>query len=185
MIHYSKFKFPYQYFHFNFEFKPTGYFKSLDWDFLCVNTNTIATDFKCDIQALVMMDTHVHILFRTSDSKENFFTDTLLKKLNLYTENSGANQSFAEPIRHQNQYLNTYRYIYRNPIEAKLVQNCEDYPYSSLSGLLGKSVLRLNVFDQMGLIQNPMKIIKWLNQNQQVLRYSQLKDLRQPNSRSR
>lgn len=181
MLRYSEFKFPYQYFHFNFEFEPTGYFKSLDWDFLCINTNLIACEFKVEIQALVMMDTHVHLLFRISDSKENFFADALLKKLNIQT----MNDNLVEPIKHQTQYINTYRYIYRNPVDANVQQKCEDYPYSSLSGLMGKSVLRLHVLDQMGLIQNPMKIIHWLNQNDQVLKYSQLKDLRQSNSFSR
>lgn len=181
MLRYSEFKFPYQYFHLNFEFEPTGYFKSLDWDFLCININLIACEYKAEIQALVMMDTHVHILFRISDSKENFFADALLKKLRI----QDADNSLVEPIKHQTQYINTYRYIYRNPVDANVIEKCENYHYSSLSGLLGQSVLRLNVFDQMGLIQNPMKIIKWLNQNDQALKYSQLKDLRQPSSLSR
>jgi hypothetical protein len=181
MLHYSEFRFPYQYFHFNFEFEPTGYFKSLDWEFLCLNTNSIANEFKAEIQALVMMDTHVHILFRITDSKENFFADALLKKFNIQT----ANESLVEPIKHQTQYINTYRYIYRNPVDADIAKHCEDYPYSSLSGLLGKSVLKLHVLDQMGLIQNPMKIVCWLNSTNQVLKYSQLKDLRQSNSLSR
>ncbi len=181
MIRYSEFQFPHQYFHSNFEFEPTGYFKSLDWDFLCLNINSVALEFCAEIQALVMMDTHVHILFRISDSKENFFSSAILSKLNV----SATVENFVEPIRHQSQYLNTYRYIYRNPVEAGIVLKCEDYAYSSLKGLIGKSVLRLNLFDRIGVIQNPMKILNWLNQNNQVLKYSQLKDLRQPNSISR
>jgi len=178
MIKYSEFKFPYQYFHLNFEFQPTGYFKSLDWDFLCLNLNSVAQEFNAEIQAIVMMDTHVHILFRIPDSKENFFSAAFLNKLNIPM----SIENYVEPIRHQAQYLNTYRYIYRNPTEAGIVQHCEDYPYSSLSGLIGKSVLRLNMVDRLGLIQNPIKIINWLNQNHQALKASQIKDLRQSSS---
>lgn len=181
MIKYSEFKFPHQYFHLNFEFQPTGYFKSLDWDYLCLNLNYAANETNAEVQALVMMDTHVHLLFRISDSKENFFSSAFLEKLKI----PATIENFVEPIRHQTQYLNTYRYIYRNPIEAGLTACCEDYLYSSLSGLMGKSILRLNVYDRMGLIQNPMKILNWLNQSNQALKYSQLKDLRQSNSVSR
>jgi REP element-mobilizing transposase RayT len=178
MPKYYEFKFPYQYFHFNFEFKPTGYFKSLDWDFLCVSLNSKASEFGAEIQALVMMDTHVHVLFRISNSNENYFSSAVLKTLKI-PENI---ENFVEPIRHQAQYINTYKYIYRNPVDAQLVEKCEDYLYSSLSGLIGKSVLRLNVFDRMDLIQNPIKIMNWLNQSGQLLRLSQLKSLRQSNS---
>lgn len=178
MLKYSEFKFPYKYFHLNFEFVPTGYFKQLDWEFLCFHLNSVATEFNVQVQALVMMDTHVHVLFRISDSSENFFSAALLKKIGV----SELSENFVEPIRHQTQYLNTYRYIYRNPLEAGLVLKCEDYTYSSLSGLIGKSTLKINVYDRLAVIQNPMKILNWLNKNNQVLKYSQLKDLRQPSS---
>ncbi len=178
MIRHSDFKFPYQFFHFNFEYQSTGYFKPLDWDSLCIHLNTACAQLKIEIQSLVMMDTHVHILFRTTDSKENFFASEMIKKLNA----TPADDNNVEPIRHQTQYMNTYRYIYRNPVIAGMTDRCEDYPYSSLSGLLGKSILRTNIYDQMGLIQNPVKIIGWLNGSLQHYRKSQLKDVRQPSS---
>lgn len=178
MIKYSEFKFPHHYFHLNFEFQPTGYFKALDWDFVCININSVANDWQAEVQALVMMDTHIHLLFRISDSKEHFFSSDILKKLGILP----SVDNFVEPIRHQTQYLNTYRYIYRNPLDAGLVTKCEDYPYSSLSGLLGKSTLRLSVFDRLGIIQNPIKIVNWLNQNNQTFKFSQLKDLRHASS---
>lgn len=180
MIRHSDFKFPYQFFHFNFEYQPTGYFKSLDWDSLGLFLNSLCDQLKIEIHALVMMDTHVHILFRTSDSKENFFASEIIKKLNA----TAADDNNVEPIRHHTQYINTYRYIYRNPVTAGITDRCENYPYSSLSGLLGKSVLRLNVCDQIGLIQNPIKIMEWLNQLDSQLHRSRLKDVLQPNSAS-
>lgn len=178
MIRHSEFKFPYQYFHLNFEFNPTGYFKSLDWDYLCVHLSNISLQLKIEIQALVMMDTHVHILFRTTDSKENFFAAEVIKRLNA-PPTDGNN---VEPLRHQTQYMNTYRYIYRNPVIAGMTDRCENYPYSSLSGLLGKSILRTNICDQMGLIQNPIKILSWLNQNELRFCKSHLIDVRQTSS---
>lgn len=168
MIRHSDFKFPYQFFHFNFEYQPTGYFKSLDWDSLCIHLNVLCGQLKIEIHALVMMDTHVHILFRTSDSKENFFASEITKKLNTVP----VDDNNVEPIRHQTQYMNTYRYIYRNPVVAEVTHRCEDYPYSSLSGLLGKSTLKTSVFDQMGLIQNPVKIVNWLNSSNTNLRHA-------------
>lgn len=60
-------------------------------------------------------------------------------------------------------YLETYRYIYRNPIEEKLIVEPERYPYSSLSWLLGKrSNPGLDVIDRLKVIQNPLKVLRWV-----------------------
>jgi hypothetical protein len=33
--------------------------------------------------------------------------------------------------------MNTYKYIYRNPVRAKICNDVVEYPYSTLHGLLG------------------------------------------------
>ncbi|MEK6627995.1 MAG: hypothetical protein AABY53_05165, partial [Bdellovibrionota bacterium] len=89
--------------------------------------------------------------------------------------------NLAEPILNYSHYLNTYKYIYRNPVEAGLCKKPEDYPYSSLYYLLGRGTLHCQVIDHLNLIQNPLHILKWLNLDIDY-KISQLKLLRQASS---
>ena len=71
--------------------------------------------------------------------------------------------SFCEPIENYAQYLNTYKYIYRNPVEAGLSLKAENYIYSTLNILLGRSLAYCEIIDYASLIQNPLQILSWLN----------------------
>ncbi len=160
MIKKSYFRFPYQYFHLNFEFNIFPQFKKLDWLFLCHNLNKCQERYpSLEFHAITMMDTHVHLLFRISDRAENFFVNDLLSLIGR----SSSTEMLVEPINDYSQYLNTYKYIYRNPQEAGLCHNVEDYEFSSLNALLGRSVQYLRVVDALNLIQNPNKCLLWLN----------------------
>ncbi len=71
-------------------------------------------------------------------------------------------------IEHVKQYQTTYRYIYRNPVEAGLVRKAEDYPYSTLPYVLGLKTPEFECTDQMNLIYAPAQILKWLNENDPI-----------------
>ncbi len=173
MIKHSHFKFPHQYFHLNFELNVFPHFKNLDWMFLCRNLNRCLQEWRTlEIHALVMMDTHVHLLFRMPEQNENFFVARLLELMGQKC----PNEILVEPIKSYSQYLNTYKYIYRNPVEAGLAFMCESYQYSSLNGVLGQNELLLHVIDTMGVIQNPLRILTWLNSDQEF-KGSKLKEL--------
>lgn len=166
-----------KYFHITLDYKTSGLFKNLDWIFIQKKIAEHALVNLIEVQAVVMMDTHLHILISTFENYENFFCQNLQNAVskNVETEN------LCEPILNYSQYLNTYKYIYRNPVVAGLVKNVEDYPYSSLPALIGKSILHCNVFDQLNLIQNPVHMLKWLNSDIDF-KISQLKLLRQASS---
>ena len=153
------------YFHLNFEFEICPLMAVLDWKLLCHQLNKISSLHQIELQAFVMMTTHSHLLFKSYAQKENYFTEGLLKELKI--RNNGQN-SLTEPIKNKTQYLNTYKYIYRNPIEAGLAMRCEKYQYSSLNSLLGYSTNSLNIIDPLNVTQNPFKILNWLNQNNQT-----------------
>lgn len=154
-------------------------FKNLDWLFIQKKVSEYAAKFDVEIQALTMMDTHIHLLISNFENKENYFCESLQNSI-FKTDNM---ENLAEPILNYSQYLNTYKYIYRNPVEAGLCNKVEDYRFSSLYYLIGKGFLYCHVIDHLGLIQNPIHILKWLNQNIDY-KISQLKLLRQDNSLS-
>lgn len=61
--------------------------------------------------------------------------------------------------------MNTYKYVYRNPVRAGLVELCEDWPYSTLHGLLGKSHLAIPLLEDSLLFDGSknLEILNWLN----------------------
>lgn len=166
-----------KYFHVSLEYRTQNLLKDLAWIFIQKKVAENAEKYEIEIQALTMMDTHIHLLISNFENKENFFCASLQSSI-FKTDNL---ENLSEPILNYSQYLNTYKYIYRNPVEAGLCKNAEEYPYSSLYYLLGKGFLHCQVYDHLGLIQNPIHILKWLNQNIDY-KISQLKLLRQESS---
>lgn len=63
-------------------------------------------------------------------------------------------------------YLHAYKYLYRNPVKAGLCKVVEEYPYSSLQGLLGNTWLDIPVTedDNWGVLATREKTLEWLNQ---------------------
>ncbi len=148
-----------KFFHLSLDYQTQPLLAHLDWLFLQKKVQELAKKFEIEIQALVMMDTHVHLLAAAFGTAENFFCDDLQNAI-MY---SHKGENLSEPILNYSQYLNTYKYIYRNPVEAGISLRAEDYTFSSLGALLGRAPLECEVHDQLGLIQNPVQILKWLN----------------------
>jgi putative transposase len=155
----SYFKKGTQIFHLNMHFEVSGYFKELDWIRLQKVIAHEARIFDIDVQALLMMDSHFHLLIESRAKKENFFSAGVNNKMNgLRNLNS-----HCEPIDSVSQYLNTYKYIFNNPVQAGLCLRVEDYPFSSIRSLLGMSTGYVLVSDQLRLIQNPVRVLNWMN----------------------
>jgi len=127
------------------------------------------------LHAFVMLGTHVHILFSSPKNEENFLMDSLhqILKQSLREKNDILEAPLlSEKIESYQQLLNTYRYIYRNPIEAGITLRAEDYPYSSLSIQLGRKLPFANIIDPLNLIQHPARILNWLNDSGKSQLYS-------------
>ena len=174
----NTFKTAIKFFHINLDFQTNPFFKNLDWVLLQRKIEKFRLLYNIDIHALVMMDTHFHVLISTQNQQENFFVDSLKKDLKIHTDD----EFNCEPILNDSQYLNAYKYIYRNPAEAGLTSQVEYYEFSSLHFLLGRSIAYCQVIDYLRVIQNPMQTLKWLNQVKSNYKISQLKDVRQDNS---
>lgn len=148
-----------KYFHIVLAYTVTPLFKEADWLSCQKILSELQTKFSIEIQAYVLMDSHQHLLISTERLNENYFTAAAQMAFGSVNDDTTS----CEPILTLSQYLNTYKYIYRNPVEAGLSTVAEAYPYSSLYGLLGRGKLALEVIDQLGLIQNPYHVLSWLN----------------------
>lgn len=160
-----------KFFHINLDFVCHPIFKELDWILIQKQIEPLLGSYGLHLYALVMMDTHIHLLIQSDAAKENFFCEHLATALRKKDEEVDCH---CEPIISYPQFLNAYKYIYRNPVEAGLVQKVEDYPYSTLKALIGKGIAHCSITDHMGLVQNPFHHLNWLN-DQDLFKFSQLK----------
>lgn len=151
-----------KFFHVCLDFTCHFLFKELDWLFIQKKVNKYSKLYEIEIHALLMMDSHIHLIIACFDQNENFFNEQLQTAINI----SSKNENLAEPILNYSQYLNTYKYIYRNPVEVGICKSVQSYPYSAINALLGNSILYCTIEDQVGLIQNPFRVLNWLNHKQ-------------------
>jgi hypothetical protein len=68
-------------------------------------------------------------------------------------------------IRDAQYFQDAYKYVYRNPVRAGLCLRVEDYAFSTLHGLLGKSRLTVPVVEDTQLFNEEFdeRTLGWLN----------------------
>jgi REP element-mobilizing transposase RayT len=142
---------------------------------------------KFQIHAFVMMSTHLHLLFSCQNLEEQYVIEEFDRGLLYLVQNhrleyskQKAHTCFDHPvgieaITNYQQLLNTYRYIYRNPIEAGLCVRAEDFPYSTLGEVMGRVKSQMNSMDLLHVIQNPFRILNWLNSSDDIRLFSHSK----------
>ena len=104
--------------------------------------------YQVQFHALVLMPNHFHILMTVPEGDlgqaMNFFMSSVTRMSNLLSGRSG--RLFGGPyywslVNNSRYFGHVYKYVYRNPVRAKLCSRVEEYPFSTLSGLLGSSPL--------------------------------------------
>lgn len=118
-----------------------------------------------EVHACVLMSNHFHALISTDEGLYEM-TEVVLRtefrnKLWLGT----TKDDFFDMTRINSfaGYREVYRYIYTNPVEARLVPLAELYKFSTLGEVLGMKKKQFFANDNMGLITNPYSILGWLN----------------------
>ncbi|WP_127716055.1 transposase [Halobacteriovorax sp. HLS] len=91
------------------------------------------------IHSFVLMNNHYHLLISTPNKNIDRFMmyfnqhiGRLIKKNVNIINHKFSNRYSWSIIDKQSYLLNVYRYIYQNPVRAKIVKRIEDYPYSSI-----------------------------------------------------
>jgi REP element-mobilizing transposase RayT len=124
------------------------------------------------IHAFTLMDNHFHGIFSTPEANldrgMNYFQREMSREISA--RSGRINQTFGGPYKWSildsyNYYLNAYKYVYRNPVEAGLSENCEQYPFSTLNGLLGQQRLIIPVEEDTILFEPDFSpsALAWLN----------------------
>ncbi|MBE6065446.1 transposase [Clostridium cochlearium] len=103
-----------------------------------------------------LMDNHVHLLLKSKDRHIKF----LMSRINSiyakyfnekynYCGHLYEKRYFSELIEKDSQLLETSRYIHLNPVKANMVENPEDYKWSSYKMYIGQEKEKLIKSDEV------------------------------------
>lgn len=72
---------------------------------------------------------------------------------------------YKTSIEDDHYFMNAYKYVYRNPVRARIGKFCEEYPFSTLSGLCGKTRLLIPIVNDALLLGSDFdqQILNWIN----------------------
>lgn len=123
------------------------------------------------ILSFVLMPNHFHLMGITQEVPLGVILNDLMRDTSksLNSVSGRMNQNWGETayrceIKNLAYFYNVYRYIYQNPLRAHLVTRCELYPYSTLSGLLGKHRLFIPTQEDTLLFDGDLnQTLVWLN----------------------
>ena len=122
--------------------------------------------------SFVLMPNHFHLLARfpfgnASVAMKYFmeYTSRSLSELENSQNHKYGARFFRSEINSQHYYLNAYKYVYRNPVRAGLCQHPEDYPWSTLSRLVGAQRVDFPVEEDLTLFSDIAGTLKWLNRS--------------------
>lgn len=101
-----------------------------------------------EFQSVVLMPNHFHIILTVPEHDlgivMNQFIRSISRSMNLISGRSGHvfGASYHWSLINNSRYFgHALKYVYRNPVRARICEKVEEYPYSSLHGLLGKARL--------------------------------------------
>lgn len=114
--------------------------KNIVWEIFLIQLKHVVIKYKFKVHAFLLMNNHYHLIASTS---ENFNLGIVMQHLQksvsrtINKKSGRSNHIFGGPykaslITNENYYFNVYKYLYRNPLEAKIVSHIVDYPYSSI-----------------------------------------------------
>jgi REP element-mobilizing transposase RayT len=141
------------------------------WNIFSIYLYFITVAYKVQIHSFVLMSNHFHMLITTPEANIDLAMNYLLREVSrrIGQRTNRINQIFGGPyhwtlIKNSIHYQHAYKYVYRNPVHAGICNRAEEYRYSSLNGLLGMSYLNIPVIDNVNLIYDTGRILKWLNE---------------------
>ncbi len=126
--------------------------------------------FDVRIYSFVLMGNHFHLI--ASFPKGNLgdatrhFMGTTSRLISFEAKSSNhlyGSRIFRSRLGSFHYYLNAYKYLYLNPVRARLSSRVEDYRYSTMSGLVGSCQLTIPIVEDALLFDDPEQNLMWLN----------------------
>jgi len=115
------------------------------WRIFSFELNEITSKHFSKTHAFVLMPNHFHLLISTPADDLGVVMRTFMAAVtrNINSETGRSGRVFGAKyhwslIGNANYYDCALKYVYRNPVKAKLVSKAEDYPFSTLRSFLSK-----------------------------------------------
>jgi putative transposase len=147
------------------------------WKITSEELYRISILYGAQIHAFTLMSNHLHLLTSTPEADLSKcmeeFAKSVTRTVNLKTGRSGhlfGGRYKWSIIQSPIYYAYALKYVYRNPVRAGIVERVEDYPFSTLQGLLGQTHLPFPLHypipdQQLGLVPHEFHdLIDWLNE---------------------
>lgn len=127
--------------------------------------------FNVRIHSFVLMSNHFHLIVTPTlpnlSSAMLYFMRETSKEISRLTgriNQTYGNRNHKTWIGNYYYFLNSYKYVYQNPIRAGISSTVQSYPYSTLHGLLGNSKLIVPIDEDLLFQPNlDSTVLNWLN----------------------
>jgi len=141
------------------------------WEIFVEELDYLAKKHDLKIVCFVLMSNHYHLVLFTPkgniDQVMRSLNVSLSKRINFKAQK--INRLFGgrykwSVVKNRMYFLNVYRYVYQNPIRAKLCKRVSDYPFSSSAESIRFYERLYDKQDKLNeLFENRYEIDKWLN----------------------
>jgi putative transposase len=142
------------------------------WSIMCTQLGLAHFKYDLKIHSFLLMPNHFHLIARTEQNSIGKIMGVILsetsKEINQITKRSNqtwGNRHFKSELIQYNYQLNTYKYVYQNPLRAKLCSRIEEWPFSTLNNILDFSKIEFPI-EPDHILFNPefnMNTLSWLN----------------------
>lgn len=128
--------------------------------------------YEVGIHSFVLMPNHFHLIATSKVVDFGIIMRDLMRSSSLALNDSAnminqqwGSRHFRSEMQSSMHFINTYKYIYQNPVRANLCSRCEDWRFSTLNGLMGRSRLIIPMELDTVLFNDDFnwKEIEWLN----------------------
>jgi putative transposase len=140
------------------------------WEIFSEELTETSLKLNLQIHSFVLMSNHYHLIASTPDANISQCMHRFMMRTSHQLARAGnrINETFAGRhyktiLQKNNYYLDAYKYVYRNPVTAGICEWVEDYPYSTLHGLVKRSSLTIPLIEDAIFSADPLGTLKWLN----------------------
>jgi putative transposase len=140
------------------------------WDIFCEELKKTSLEHALNIHSFVLMSNHFHLIASTPKANISQCMQQFMYKTSrrLTREGNRINETFAGRhykciLNHPNYFLNAYKYNYQNPLRAKICNQAEEYPFSTLYSLVKNISSPVPLEQDSTFLFDPVGTLKWIN----------------------
>lgn len=140
------------------------------WEIMSRQLNFVVHAFGLRVFSFVLMSNHFHLMALAPEGNLSqamcYFMRESSRELGRFSQRINmtyGGRFFRSQLASPHYFLNCYKYVYRNPVQAGLVTRVEDYRWSTLRGLLGFEHQYIPLIEDQTLFDDVEGTLAWLN----------------------